>query len=833
MNAAAIRVWHRWLFLFVGVQMLLWMAGGFYMVAVPLTIIHGDHLLGESAHPELSLPDAGALHRLLDDVEGAVEISAAPQLGPAIAKVATEAGVVLYDFERAEILPPPGPDDIARIAQDLRAGGQAPVTVTLLAEPLTELQGRELPLWRADFDGPFHPTFYFTPETGELAARRHDLWRFFDFVWMLHIMDYEDRADVNNWLLRIAAGISLLAVLTGAVLVFHSFRRDKNAVGKTRTGLAAGVHKWLTAIIGAQLVIWVASGLAMSVIPADAVKSDQFVASRDRPRLTAGDVEAGLRDIADASAVHWRLAVLDGEPLYVSSGPGGGRLYSARDGASLVIDEERARAIAERFYIGNASLRSLRRLAAPGIENRTFNGPAWRAEFADAAGTTLYISAETGELQAARNNAWRVFDTFWMLHMMDYPRANSFNWPWTIMAGFLALWIGISGFILLTRAFRPADFAPRWLKPSHRLAIFIGGRDAPPRRITAPRGASLFSVLNKAAVPVASSCGGGGSCGLCTVDLGAQDVEATAADRRHLAPAALQAGRRLSCQHRIASDLDVVVPPPPVFQDACVVGARMLSPGIAEITLSMNDRDDYAAGQHRLVHIPEYRLDARQAALATGCETPSGFRNRERVTRAYSMAAPCRENPNELVFNVRLMPPGAPDAPPGLGASYMASRRLGDVVRVSGPRGDFTVRPGHETLIMIGGGAGMAPLRAMIRDRLLDADDRRPIVFFYGARSERDLIYKTEFELLDHRHARFTYLCAVSGEDALHDARTPPLPACHIHDLAREVIPALDVDYARTGFYVCGPPAMLEAARAMLKSLGVPDANILVDDFGI
>jgi hypothetical protein len=68
-----------------------------------------------------------------------------------------------------------------------------------------------------------------SPHTGELLAKRHDLWRWFDFLWMFHIMDYEERSDVNNTLLRITASVGLVFALSGLWLLFYSFSRRRTA----------------------------------------------------------------------------------------------------------------------------------------------------------------------------------------------------------------------------------------------------------------------------------------------------------------------------------------------------------------------------------------------------------------------------------------------------------------------------------------------------------------------------------------------------------------------------------------------------------------------------
>ena len=86
-----------------------------------------------------------------------------------------------------------------------------------------------MPLWQVRFADRGDTTLYLSPETGELLAKRHSLWRWFDFLWMFHIMDYEARTDVNNTLLRVSAAVCLLFALSGVWLLFYSFSKRRPA----------------------------------------------------------------------------------------------------------------------------------------------------------------------------------------------------------------------------------------------------------------------------------------------------------------------------------------------------------------------------------------------------------------------------------------------------------------------------------------------------------------------------------------------------------------------------------------------------------------------------
>jgi hypothetical protein len=117
--------------------------------------------------------------------------------------------------------------EIRTIATKTYTGTEAIASAQLITEIPGEIRGRKPPLWRVEFDHWNQPTLYLSPTTGELLTRRHELWRIFDFVWMLHIMDYDERENVNNTLLRIFTWGAVLMASSGIWLLFYSFHRKK------------------------------------------------------------------------------------------------------------------------------------------------------------------------------------------------------------------------------------------------------------------------------------------------------------------------------------------------------------------------------------------------------------------------------------------------------------------------------------------------------------------------------------------------------------------------------------------------------------------------------
>ena len=228
-----VRRTHKWLALFVGVQVVLWTITGFYMVIIHIDTIHGDHLV--KAAPAAAIATAGLVPpaTVAAAVEGATEVRLRQRLDRPIWRVQSEAGTAAFDALTGRPLGELTEPEVRRIARTLYAGDAPIVGTARLTEPVQEMGSRRPPYWRVEFEGWSRPTLYIAPMTGELLAKRHLGWRVFDFAWMLHIMDYQDRTDVNNPLLRVATWSALAMALSGAWLLVWSFprRRKKKVAG--------------------------------------------------------------------------------------------------------------------------------------------------------------------------------------------------------------------------------------------------------------------------------------------------------------------------------------------------------------------------------------------------------------------------------------------------------------------------------------------------------------------------------------------------------------------------------------------------------------------------
>ena len=246
---------------------------------------------------------------------------------------------------------------------------------------------------------------------------------------------------------------------------------------------------------------------------------------------------------------------------------------------------------------------------------------------------------------------------------------------------------------------------------------------------------------------------------------------------------------------------------------------------------------DYRPGDYIQLNIPPY--DARKLEGLNVAEPYASVWRDQRLfdleavnladtRRNYSLAS----NPDkdsQLRFNIRFAaPPIGLLVKAGAGSSYVFNLKAGDRVTAVGPFGDFHIKDTDREMIYVGGGAGMAPLRSHISHLLESLQSKRKISFWYGARSEQEMLYREYFEELAGKHENFSF----------HVAYSEPLPgdeqSAHtgfIHDVLNEHYLAGHSDVAGVDYYLCGPPLMMQAALGMLKDMKVPEDQIAYDEF--
>ena len=327
------------------------------------------------------------------------------------------------------------------------------------------------------------------------------------------------------------------------------------------------LHKWVGLIIGLQVTLWVLSGLMISLLDPVKVSGRQWAISTPHESealppgalLEPDELPAAFLD--DALSV--MLTVNRDVPVYKIKHSAGETLLSAIDGSIIVTGKADAEKLARQDFTGNGEIVSTTSGTAPDLETRDSSGPYWKVSFSDDANTSIYISASTGEILERRNRFWRVRDFFWMLHIMDYAAREDFNNPLVITVALVALWLGISGFILLFGSFNRHDFYFLNLLGSRNevLVTLIDSSLAEPRQVRLRKGSNLFLSLATHNINLPSICGGGGECGKCRVKIESGEPPPATVIEQDLVPKRLrEQGYRLACQHELENSITLLLP---------------------------------------------------------------------------------------------------------------------------------------------------------------------------------------------------------------------------------------------------------------------------------
>lgn len=357
-------------------------------------------------------------------------------------------------------------------------------------------------------------------------------------------------------------------------------------------------------------------------------------------------------------------------------------------------------------------------------------------------------------------------------------------------------------------------------------------------------GKKLLTILNDGQIPVPSACAGAGTCGLCKVRVREGGGAPLPTEMARLSRSDLKQGQRLACQVVVREAMAVEVPDDILAAESwvsTVVSNTMVAPLIKELVLDVPKDVAFAfkAGSYVQIEAPPYDLRFSEIAIASAHDAiweQMGWRrlsikNGETTHRAYSVASR-PEDRGLIVLNIRLaVPPiGEEESiPPGIVSSYLFNLVQGQTVSVSGPFGEFHVQDTEREMIFIGGGVGMAPLRAMIHEQLA-AGTGRKISFWYGARSGADIFYREEFDALAEQYENFSWTLALS-EPELDDGWEGTTG--FIHEVVANTYLKDHPAPEDCEYYLCGPPLMIQAVLAMLDANGVEPGSIFNDDFGI
>ena len=220
------------------------------------------------------------------------------------------------------------------------------------------------------------------------------------------------------------------------------------------------IHKWVGLVIGLQFLIWAISGTAMALLPMEAVEGG---ATAEQPATRIPAASAAWPRVQQALAGQpiqkLSLRTLPQGHVFEVTTANGVKLFDAANGGPVTIDQQTASSLASAAHPSAAPVNRVALLSELSLDVREHELPIWQVDFRDEANSSYFVSGTTGEILERRNDNWRWWDFFWMLHNMDYAKRTSFNHPLIIMVGFAMAWLAATGFWLLFRTMWRHDFA--------------------------------------------------------------------------------------------------------------------------------------------------------------------------------------------------------------------------------------------------------------------------------------------------------------------------------------------------------------------------------------
>lgn len=410
-------------------------------------------------------------------------------------------------------------------------------------------------------------------------------------------------------------------------------------------------------------------------------------------------------------------------------------------------------------------------------------------------------------------------------------------------------------------------YARKQLVPQGGVKVIVNGDEENPM-LVAP-GTSLLTALSDKSVFLPSACGGGGTCAMCECHVyeGGGDVLPT--ELNHLSRKEVAEKKRLACQVKVREDMRISIPEE-IFGikkwECEVVSNYNVASFIKEFVVRLPEGEelDFQAGGYIQVDVPAVTVDYKNMDITSHPrmgKQPDEFQsewdkfklwdlkmvNKEPIFRAYSMANHPAEG-NIVMLNIRIATPpfdrakgGWMDVNPGVCSSYVFDQKPGDKVTISGPYGEFFIKPTKKEMVYIGGGAGMAPLRSHLFHlfHTLKTTDRK-VSYWYGGRTKRELFYIDDFRQIEKEFPNFKFYVSLDNplpednwtvKESIEDDKGEGfkgyiMSVCYDQYLKNHPEPE-EVEY-----YFCGPPAMNASVIKTLDNLGVPEENISFDDFG-
>ena len=391
-------------------------------------------------------------------------------------------------------------------------------------------------------------------------------------------------------------------------------------------------------------------------------------------------------------------------------------------------------------------------------------------------------------------------------------------------------------------------FAKAKLTPKGEVKVDINHGE---KELVTEPGSTLLATLGNNKIFLPSACGGKGSCGMCRcqVESGAGSILPT--ETGFFSYKQQHDNWRLACQVKVKENIEMHIPEEVlgIKKWECeVVSNRNISTFLKEFVVKLPEGENlkFKSGGYIQIDVPAIDVDFKTFDIdekyKADWERMKMFdlkmHNPEATYRAYSMANSPAEG-NIIMLNIRIATPpfdkaigGFANANPGICSSYIFSRKPGDKVSISGPYGEFFLRDTNNEMMFIGGGAGMAPMRSHIFNLFHTMHTDRKVTFWYGARALQEAPYVDEFNKIQEENPNFHWTLALDRPDPVADAAGVAYKPGFVHQVIFENYLKNHENPEDIEYYLCGPPMMISAVTKMLYDLGVPDENVMYDNFG-
>lgn len=387
-------------------------------------------------------------------------------------------------------------------------------------------------------------------------------------------------------------------------------------------------------------------------------------------------------------------------------------------------------------------------------------------------------------------------------------------------------------------------FARKKLTPQGKVIITINDE----KEMEVDPGSTLLSTLSNNGIFLPSACGGGGTCAMCKCQVLEGGGSILPTEVGYFSRKEQMTNWRLGCQVKVREDMKIHVEPE-IFGikkwECEVVSNHNVATFIKEFVVRLPEGEnlDFKSGGYIQIDVPACEVDFKDMEVEEEYRDEWDafnmwdlkMKNPEPVFRAYSMANHPAEG-NIVMLNIRIATPpwdrkanAFMKVNPGICSSFIFSRKPGDKVTVSGPYGEFFIKPTNREMMFIGGGAGMAPMRSHLFHLFHTEKTDRKATFWYGGRSKRELFYMEDFEEIEKNFDNFKFYVALSEpkEEDNWDGYTG-----FIHNVLLENYLKNHPEPEEIEYYICGPPMMNSSVMKMLDDYGVPPENIAFDDFG-